>query len=573
MKLLFSLLASSLGLAAAQLDVRWNMNNPEVGYDSATNTFTIDYLGASATQLDMQEEFYDVNCKDDGSGFEEKVVREYFSDPDNPNQKPKMRIGTGTSNRPELKFKIDTQAMANDPYVYEIVGDNSLPEEDACLGQYYDVSITVNGLSGQSSDGSFAGIQYKVVDRETENEKFDSNLVTTFNSEGGFAAVVSQLCRGVDYDFTFIGYDEIPDEPPTVTVTYDSSGTPDTIISRDSFSMTELEDGEPGYTFTELFQLPLNPQNPATDLTGQEGKGMVKFCVRGSIGYNTNGAAEPDPDLDFADQILAGYQEVNFIESLITIFYDLTSGFEVADFNVDPKERIETTAVKDTYGLEAWLCVTGSEDTDMDTEDWGTVDRVAPKKIADIDQYTTPETPTSLYFNQGALITVCVAPVQTAWKDGIRMNGITKFDWKRDDLDQTASELSDTSAIEQEAIVLGAESPNSLTSYDQNTCEGEKHFCRFSSILFADFYVSTGQVSGEGTAKLTFGAVGTRRLGESSTSRQLQADEGGESPFDLNVPVDITDTGPAGLKTAAGVSVAASTFTMAVALIGAAILA
>ena len=258
---------------------------------------------------------------------------------------------------------------------------------------------------------------------------------------------------------------------------------------------------------------------------------------------------------------------------MVTIFYDLTSGFSVDAFNVDPKERIETTAAKETYELEAWLCVTGNTPADMDTESWGSVSRVAPKEIANIGAYTNAPNVPAQFFNQGALITVCVAPKQTAWEDGIRMDGITYFDWVRNDLTSTAGGLADTSAINQDAIVGGVQSPNLLTSYTPTDCEGAKHFCRFSSILFADFFVSTGSVSGSGNAKLTFGANNARRLGESTPSRQLQADEGGESPFDLAVPVDITDTGPAGLKTAAGVSFAASTFTMAVALVGAALLA
>ena len=258
---------------------------------------------------------------------------------------------------------------------------------------------------------------------------------------------------------------------------------------------------------------------------------------------------------------------------MVTIFYDLTSGFSVDAFNVDPKERIETTAAKETYELEAWLCVTGNTPADMDTESWGSVSRVAPKEIANIGAYTNAPNVPAQFFNQGALITVCVAPKQPAWEDGIRMDGITYFDWVRNDLTSTAGGLADTSAINQDAIVGGVQSPNLLTSYTPTDCEGAKHFCRFSSILFADFFVSTGSVSGSGNAKLTFGANNARRLGESTPSRQLQADEGGESPFDLAVPVDITDTGPAGLKTAAGVSFAASTFTMAVALVGAALLA
>ena len=569
MKLLFSLLASSLGLAAAQvpaLESRWAMSNPAISYDGETDIFTIDYLGAGSTQIDMQEEFYDVNCKDDGSGYPEHVVRTMFEDPSSPGSRPKMTIGA-TTERPELKFKIDTQQLANDIKIYEIVGENN------CLGQYYDTQVNIDGFSGEyvDNDGNVAyyPVSFKVIDTRDNSVAFDSGNVQTQISDSGFAQVIN-LCRGIDYDFEFTAEDDIANTFPEVTMTYNSSGTPTPIIAQNEFDMSST-DGV--YTFTDSFSLPLNPQNPATDLQGQEGKGMMKFCVRGGIGYNKTAYNYDDASLSLADQIAAGYQEVNFIESLVTIFYDLTSGFSVDAFNVDPKERIETTAAKETYELEAWLCVTGNTPADMDTESWGSVSRVAPKEIANIGAYTNAPNVTPQFFNQGALITVCVAPKQTAWEDGIRMDGITYFDWVRNDLTSTAGGLADTSAINQDAIVGGVQSPNLLTSYTPTDCEGAKHFCRFSSILFADFFVSTGSVSGSGNAKLTFGANNARRLGESTPSRQLQADEGGESPFDLAVPVDITDTGPAGLKTAAGVSFAASTFTMAVALVGAALLA
>ena len=137
------------------------------------------------------------------------------------------------------------------------------------------------------------------------------------------------------------------------------------------------------------------------------------------------------------EQINAGFREVNFIESLITIFYDLTAGFCVLSFNVEPKERLETTVQKDMYGLEAWLCNrTSSETRSYDNAP----NRTMPAPIGAGYTNTTnnPNTnPNAKYFNQGALITVCVAPDDLAWVDGIRMDGITEFDWLRNDLNST----------------------------------------------------------------------------------------------------------------------------------------
>lgn len=187
---------------------------------------------------------------------------------------------------------------------------------------------------------------------------------------------------------------------------------------------------------------------------------------------------------------------------------------------------------------------------------------------------TEPDT-SKEYFNQGALITVCVAPDDAAWLDGIRMDGITSFDWLRNDLSTTASQLPTGKIvpINQEAIFGGEQSGNSLTSYISD-CENGAHYCIFSSILFADFYISRGVVSGSGSANLQFAAPGGRRLGapeEGTAVRKLQ-DEAATSPFDVSVPVDLTDEGPGAPKTAGGASYGI-VFTSAIALLSAALLA
>ncbi len=584
---------------AESLATRWSMSDPNISYDSASNTFTVDYIDAFETQLDMQEEFYDVNCKDDGSGFPEYVVRQYFTDPSDSNKRPKMTINTDLG-RPELKFKIDTAAMAKDRNIYEIAGEVN----DSCMGQYYDLTatITVNAANAIIVDNYFkAGASFpftfNVVRKGDGEVLYSSGDIPVSFSTGTLPVAFKQytvtkriqnLCRATDYEFVLTREAGNNDFFPTIAVSYDSPGTdhwfnagvfewshdqpfpnpnlanfPDDLMFQKSSSLTE-------YSFTEEMNLELNPQNPVTDLTGKEGKGMMKFCVRAGIGY-----PEEDAQYDMNDSLQSlayvlanGYQEVNFIESLITIFYDLTAGFKLDDFNVDPKERVETTEAKEAYSLEAWLCVPGSTGADMETRFEGLK---AP--IAISNNFLAGATNTPEYFNQGALITVCVAPVEAAYADGIRMDGITDFDWLRNDFGTAFTNNANslpTDAVTQEAIEAGQASGNLLTSYIKTDCEGGKDYCRFSSILFADFYITTGVVSGSGNAKLAFG---NRRLGEAR--RQLQADEGGESPFDLQVPVDINDTGPAGLKTAAGVSFATtSTFTiMAVALIGAALLA
>lgn len=308
------------------------------------------------------------------------------------------------------------------------------------------------------------------------------------------------------------------------------------------------------------------------------GKGVMRMCVRSSLGYG--GTANDTMTLQ--EQITAGFKEVNFIESLITIFYDLTAGFCVLSFNVEPKERLETTASKDTYGLEAWLC----NRTEWQTRSYANApDRTMPAPIA--DGYTNitdnpDDNPQAQYFNQGALITVCVAPDDPAWIDGVRMNGITEFDWLRNDLNTTAGNsildgtpdsvagdylmYSSPLQILQEAISSGGEASNMLTSYLPANCLGGAVYCEFSSILFADFYLARGVVSGSGSANLQFANITRRRLREdgeeeeyyynyeeevSDEQRRLQESE---APFDLSVPVTGIDDGPGALRTAGGAS-------------------
>lgn len=75
--LLASLTSSVLGDATQVLLDRWNMDEPEIDYFTDDNKLVLDFPTASTVNAmdgGMQEEFYDVNCKDDGSGFDERVL-------------------------------------------------------------------------------------------------------------------------------------------------------------------------------------------------------------------------------------------------------------------------------------------------------------------------------------------------------------------------------------------------------------------------------------------------------------------------------------------------------------------
>jgi len=293
------------------------------------------------------------------------------------------------------------------------------------------------------------------------------------------------------------------------------------------------------------------------------GQGRMRMCARTEIGYNNK---------DATTGAITDFVPVNFIETLITVRYKLEAGFVVKALNVAPKVRVVVTAVKSSYTLEAWLCNTGvletrSPESFSDTSSDAAIlagalitvspGRELPKKVVATEPY-----------NQGALLTVCVAPTIQTHYDGIRLSGLKKFTWKR----------TGNGEAEQAAIVpVGEVNPETiLTSYDSTLC-GQAEYCYFSSILFADFYLTTGTVAGVGEATLVFkdnnpNPNSGRRLRGVEEGRQLQEDVG-DSPFDLSVAVDVGAEGPGAIKTAGGSSYGFSALASAVALLSAALLA
>lgn len=242
-----------------------------------------------------------------------------------------------------------------------------------------------------------------------------------------------------------------------------------------------------------------------------DGSGQLDFCVRSSIGYN----GTDNQALSIDEQREAGYREINFIESLLTIVYNLTSNYTTVSATVRPKDRVGTTETEDNYSLVAWICDTTTSVTDPATN----FVRSYPGQ-----KYQT--------FEQGSIIPVCIRPDTAAYEEGIVMRDVQSFTWTRD-------------SISQPAIVSGTQAANRLTFY--GSCDGN-HYCLLSSILFADFYATAGIASGDGAARVKFEGS-TRRLAEEN--RLLQEDS---SPFDINVALAESEDGPILAKTAGGAS-------------------
>jgi hypothetical protein len=215
----------------------------------------------------------------------------------------------------------------------------------------------------------------------------------------------------------------------------------------------------------------------------------VKFCVRFGLWTTTDMGVETPV-------------EVNFLETLLTLFVDLTDGFQIGAIEVEPKDRLVRTA-NQAYEVSGYECSAASDQ---------------PLSAADRARRR----------NQGEIIHVCVTPEEEAKTDGIFMRSIDDFAWTRET----------PTPVRQVAIEENRESGNLLTSYDFAACEGAV-VCKFSSILFAQFYATLGQVNGEGVASMQFGSAKTgltrRQL---RADRNLQEEGAGAAEFELDFEVN-----------------------------------
>jgi hypothetical protein len=198
----------------------------------------------------------------------------------------------------------------------------------------------------------------------------------------------------------------------------------------------------------------------------------IEFCVRFSL--MTDGDGDPI--------------EVNFLETLVTLFVDLSDGFDIGDVSVAPKNKITNTA-NQVYLLEGYQCAVGST-VALSVDD------------------------AALTRNQGSVIRVCVTPDSEARTAGIKMRSLDDFTFSR-------------GLISQPSIIgYNQESSNGLTSL---TCVNGADVCVFETILFAAFYTTAGTVLGAGTGSMQFGARRLRALQgrpETAASSEFELDFG-----------------------------------------------
>ena len=228
--------------------------------------------------------------------------------------------------------------------------------------------------------------------------------------------------------------------------------------------------------------------------------------------------------------------EVNYLETLLTLYIDLTAGFTISDVSVSFRDRGDATTIEsNTYEVEGYFC--------------------NPLTHERVDYEVV---------QQGGLVTVCVETGEQALKENIYLEGIQTFSWFRE---------FETFNLTQAAIEDSIAANNGLTFYE---CTPGSIICHFQSILMADFYRSKGEVYGIGMAKLTFGAnddvddgSGAGRVRSLQQQRKLQSGrvlqlEG--TGFDLVVNVAPLDEAPSLTQTAGGVATIAQTRMMVLTL-------
>jgi hypothetical protein len=219
---------------------------------------------------------------------------------------------------------------------------------------------------------------------------------------------------------------------------------------------------------------------------------VVRFCVRFGLWTPTTQTTPV---------------EVNFLETLITLTVDLTDGFEIGSITVEPKNRLVRTA-NQAYEVIGYEC------------------DAAKNRLTELER-TAPR-------NQGEVITVCVEPEQEAKDDGIFMRSVDDFFFSR------PGTTALPAGVRQEAIVDNAEAGNLLTTYTPADCAGTL-VCTFSTILFAQFYTSLGEVNGAGVASMQFGTTTPTRRELRAGAREAQADAAGAAEFDLQFEVNIAE--------------------------------
>jgi hypothetical protein len=286
-------------------------------------------------------------------------------------------------------------------------------------------------------------------------------------------------------------YPDFPD------CTYPALGTADGIV----YETFETLDSNIGRHTFEIDPQTLSTNERLFNYTTDEAE--VYLCLRSALW--TGPPSDPEA------------REIKALEVVVTLYIDLTAGFQVDEFVVEFKDNGESDLIlMDEYVVFAYRC-------DPTTLEESGIDVV----------------------RQGMLVTVCVEIEERAINDGIFLKGVDSFTWIREYPSYNVTQI----VIEDMAAY------NGLAMY---SCLEGIIVCDFHSILVADFFLSAGQVTGYGMAHLTFGSLDdddtTTTSAEGGRVRQLlelpphqqdeeqQQEEKYQTPFERMLQQDPAST-------------------------------
>eukprot|EP00536_Pseudo-nitzschia_multiseries_P018797 jgi/Psemu1/57387/gm1.57387_g len=168
--------------------------------------------------------------------------------------------------------------------------------------------------------------------------------------------------------------------------------------------------------------------------------------------------------------------EVNYLETILIIYFDLTAGFAIDGFSTEKKVHQEDQQYeRQSYEVFAYHC-------HPETYMARTIDLVV----------------------QGEVASICIAMEEAALKEGVKIERINFFEW-------SGQLYPGDPKLTQKVVENGVAGPTSSVDYFLD------HVVLVESLIYADFFKTTGIVDGVG--EVQFGFMDRRR---SRTRRQLQ---------------------------------------------------
>lgn len=243
-----------------------------------------------------------------------------------------------------------------------------------------------------------------------------------------------------------------------------------------------------------------NPDIFVADDPGPDGRprASMTFCTRYMLwtGSENNGALA---------------KQVNFLETIVTVYFVLTGEFFVAiEIEAKPRPGRGSTIEEEAYTVDAFIC------------DPFTYERVEVQ-----------------FFVQGLTVPICIFLSEEALKDSIIIESVYNFVW---------SSVIDGEDVNQYAVVDGV--PSAAAEF---TCTTNGFgFCLFKSLPYADFFRQGGLIKGKGEARLGFIQPSRREL-QPNNHRLLQdGDDPVSSSFDISIDLKTLWDRPDLLRTASG---------------------